>query len=105
MIETSIIGVEFDACYQTRIVDELDEVEINMIDFENLMKNKKASGRPKDLIYFERLQQKKKAMGSWSVSIHDFCLRLKRAGADFARETTEKVTLIILNRIFLRAML
>ena len=104
MIEASIIGVEFDDCYQTRIVDELNEVEINMIDFENLMK-KKASGRLKDRIYFETLQQKKKAIGSWRVSIHDFCLRLKRAGADLARETTEKVTLIILNRIFLRAML
>lgn len=58
-ITTSISGVEFDECYRTRIVDEFDGVEVDLIDFENLMKNKKASGRPKDLLDFEKLQQKK----------------------------------------------
>jgi hypothetical protein len=47
-ITTYISGVEFDECYRARIVDELDGVEVNVIDFENLMKNKKASGRSKE---------------------------------------------------------
>ncbi len=58
-ITTSISGVEFDECYQSRIVDDLDGVEVNLIDLENLKKNKKASGRPKDLVDLRKLQQKK----------------------------------------------
>ena len=58
-ITTSISGVEFEDCYQARIVDELDGIEVNLIDLENLKKNKKASGRPKDLVDLKKLQQKK----------------------------------------------
>ena len=58
-ITTSISGVEFDECYQSRIVDELDGIEVNLIDLENLKKNKQASGRPKDLVDLKKLQQKK----------------------------------------------
>jgi hypothetical protein len=58
-ITTSISGVDFDECYRTRIVDEFDGVQVNLINFENLMKNKKASGRPKDIVDFEKLQHKK----------------------------------------------
>ena len=54
-ITTSISGVEFEECYQSRIVDELDGIEVNLIDLENLKKNKKARGRPKDLADFEKL--------------------------------------------------
>lgn len=54
-ITTSISGVEFDECYQTRIVDELDDIVVNLIDLENLKKNKKASGRPKDIADLEKL--------------------------------------------------
>lgn len=54
-ITTSISGVEFEECYQSRIVDELDGIEVNLIDLGNLKKNKKASGRPKDLADFEKL--------------------------------------------------
>jgi len=58
-ISTSISGVKFEECYKARIVDILDGVEVNLIDFENLKKNKKASGRPKDITDFKKLQQKK----------------------------------------------
>ncbi len=58
-ITTAISGVEFEECYQTRITDELDGIEVNLIDLENLKKNKKASGRPKELVDFKKLQQKK----------------------------------------------
>ena len=54
-IGTSISGVDFDECYQGRVVDELDGVEVNLIDLENLKKNKKASGRLKDLADLEKL--------------------------------------------------
>ena len=54
-ITTSISGVEFDECYQARVVDELDGVEVNLIDLENLKKNKKASGRLKDMVDFKKL--------------------------------------------------
>jgi len=54
-IITSISGVDFDECFQARVVDELDGVEVNLIDLENLKKNKKASGRLKDLTDFKKL--------------------------------------------------
>ena len=54
-ITTSISGVQFDECYQVRVVDILDGIEVNLIDLENLKKNKKASGRPKDLVDFQKL--------------------------------------------------
>ena len=54
-ITTYISGVEFDACYETRIVDKLDGVEVYLIDLENLKKNKRASGRTKDLADVEEL--------------------------------------------------
>ncbi len=54
-ITTSISGVEFDECYRSRIMDTLDEVEVNLIDLENLKKNKKASGRTKDIADVEQL--------------------------------------------------
>lgn len=54
-ISTSISGVDFDKCYQSRVVDQLDGVEVNLIDLENLKKNKKSSGRNKDLADLEQL--------------------------------------------------
>jgi hypothetical protein len=54
-ITTSISGVEFDECYQARIVDDLDGVEVNLIDLEHLKKNKRASGRLKDMTDFNKL--------------------------------------------------
>ena len=46
-ITTSISGVEFDECYQSRIVDEFDGVEASVIDLENLKKNKKGERQNK----------------------------------------------------------
>ena len=54
-ISTSISGVEFDECYQARVVDKLDGVEVNLIDLEHLKQNKKASGRAKDIADLENL--------------------------------------------------
>lgn len=54
-IATSISGVEFDECYQARVVDMLDGVKANLINLEHLKQNKKASGRAKDIADLENL--------------------------------------------------
>jgi predicted nucleotidyltransferase len=55
-ILTSIKGVEFDNCYQSRVIVELDDMTINFIDLENLIRNKRASGRYQDLADIENLE-------------------------------------------------
>ncbi len=52
---TTISGVEFQTCYEHRVVDTIDGVEVSIIDLENLKKNKKTSGRYKDLADLENL--------------------------------------------------
>ena len=52
---TAISGVEFKSCYNNRIEDIIDGISINIIDLENLKKNKKASGRYKDLDDYDKL--------------------------------------------------
>jgi hypothetical protein len=54
-IITSISGVEFDECYNDRVIDNLDGVEVNLISLKHLKINKKASGRYKDLNDLENL--------------------------------------------------
>ncbi len=53
---TTISGVEFDKCYKSRTVDDLDGVKVNMISLKDLKINKKASGRHKDLDDLEHLR-------------------------------------------------
>jgi hypothetical protein len=48
-ILTTISGVTFNECFATRIIDRIDDIEINLISLENLKKNKKACNRHKDL--------------------------------------------------------
>jgi len=48
-------GVDFDECYRERVVDEIDGVEVSLIGLRQLKKNKKASGRFKDLADLEKL--------------------------------------------------
>lgn len=54
-IVTSASGVDFEACYAARVVDELDGVTVNVIDLEYLKINKKAAGRHRDLDDLENL--------------------------------------------------
>ncbi len=54
-IITTISGVDFDSCYQQKKHGKIDGVEVNIIDLENLRKNKTASGRYKDLNDLENL--------------------------------------------------
>lgn len=47
-ILTTASGVEFDDCYSRRNIQTIDGMAANIIPFEDLKRNKKASGRPKD---------------------------------------------------------
>ncbi|MBU2444407.1 MAG: nucleotidyltransferase [Bacteroidetes bacterium] len=52
-----LIGVDFETCYENMVKITIDNVEMNFIDLENLVKNKKALGRHQDLADLENLQQ------------------------------------------------
>ncbi len=54
-ILTRISGVNFDECYPNRIVDEMDGVEVSLISLRDLLANKRASGRHKDLMDIDEL--------------------------------------------------
>jgi hypothetical protein len=49
-------GIDFEACYHSKLEIVVDEITIKFIDLENLKKNKKASGRLQDLADLENLQ-------------------------------------------------
>jgi len=54
-IMTSLPGVDFASCYDAKIEVSIDEVVVNFIDLENLLRNKKAAGRSQDLADIESL--------------------------------------------------
>lgn len=52
----AIDGIEdFEECYSKRTIKEIDNIKINFIGFEELIKNKKATGRDKDIIDLKNL--------------------------------------------------
>lgn len=59
-ISTSIDGVQFDECYAKRTVFHIDDIAVNLISLDDLIKNKKASGRLKDLADVEELEIRNK---------------------------------------------
>ena len=52
---TTISGVRFEECYLERIIDVIDDVEVQIINLEHLKCNKQSSGRQKDLDDLEHL--------------------------------------------------
>lgn len=54
-IITSIDGVEFNACYRNKVEVEIGNVHVNFISKADLIKNKRSSGRYKDLDDVEML--------------------------------------------------
>jgi hypothetical protein len=52
---TSISGVDFSHCFDSRIVTAMEDALVNFINLENLRKNKQASGRPQDLADLDNL--------------------------------------------------
>ena len=57
-IITSCDGLEFDDCYDQRTLARFGDLEVPFIDLENLIINKKATGRPQDLGDVDNLQSK-----------------------------------------------
>ena len=57
-ILNDIDGVRFAECYDRRRVARLDDLKINFINLPELLKNKRASGRQKDLADVEGLTPK-----------------------------------------------
>lgn len=56
-ILTNISSVVFDECYAKRVNAEWDDVLVPVINLKKLIKNKKASGRLKDLADAEQLEK------------------------------------------------
>jgi hypothetical protein len=54
-ISNRISGVEFDDCVPRRVVADMDGIEVPVIGLQDLLKNKKASGRPKHVIDIDNL--------------------------------------------------
>src|SRR5688572_16783808 len=54
-IQTGISGVVFSEVYPNRVTASLDGVSVNIVSLEDLKKNKRASGRHKDLDDLENL--------------------------------------------------
>jgi hypothetical protein len=52
----SLAGVNFETCYTSRVVVEIEGVSVNFIDLENLKRNKKTVGRTQDLADIENLE-------------------------------------------------
>jgi hypothetical protein len=54
-LSTTIAGVDFDECYKGRVTESLDGIPVSLINLRDLKKNKKATGRFRDLDDLERL--------------------------------------------------
>jgi hypothetical protein len=52
---TTLLGVEFQECYGKKMVVDIEGVHTNVIDAENLKKNKITTSRPQDLADVENL--------------------------------------------------
>ena len=50
-------GIEFGTCYENRVVIESDGVNFAFIDLDNLLKNKRATGRHQDMADVENLEK------------------------------------------------
>jgi hypothetical protein len=51
----SISGVEFESAWSNRLVVDVDGLNVPFIGRDDLLKNKRATGRPRDLLDVERL--------------------------------------------------
>jgi hypothetical protein len=56
-ITNFIDGVTFDDCFQNRVRVKIDGLELNLIGLADLRRNKKASGRNKDLADLDNLPE------------------------------------------------
>ncbi len=54
-LQTSISGVRFEACYRRKLEGQIGDLAVPLISLLDLKKNKRASGRHKDLADLENL--------------------------------------------------
>ncbi len=54
-IQTAISGVSFEECYARRVLATLDGIPVSIINADDLKRNKRAAGRPKDMNDLENL--------------------------------------------------
>jgi hypothetical protein len=53
---TTLTGVDFAACFESRAVIHVDDIAVNFIDLDNLRRNKRSAGRPQDLADLDNLK-------------------------------------------------
>ena len=56
-ILTSITGVDFDDAWKNRVNETIDGLHVTVIGRNDLLKNKRATGRPKDLVDAQDLER------------------------------------------------
>jgi hypothetical protein len=52
-------GLEFDEAYARRDIVKIEDIDVNLIAFEDLVVNKRAVARPKDLIDADELERRR----------------------------------------------
>jgi len=60
---TSVTGLEFDDAWSTRRLHRVDSLELPFLGRAALLQNKRATGRSKDLVDVEILEQQEKRSG------------------------------------------
>lgn len=53
---TTLTGVDFETCFESRKVIQVDDVAVNFLNSENLKTNKRAVSRPQDLADLDNLK-------------------------------------------------
>jgi len=53
---TSISGVSFDECWSNRVLVDVGELSVGFISADDLIRNKRAAGRPQDLVDADTLE-------------------------------------------------
>lgn len=56
---TSIAGVDFETAWQNRVPGTIDELPVNYIGLDDLIRNKESVGRGQDLLDVEQLRKRK----------------------------------------------
>ena len=56
---TDLVGIDFDQCFESRSVVDINGLEVNFIDLDSLIKTKILTDRPQDRIDAEQLEKGK----------------------------------------------
>jgi hypothetical protein len=53
---TTLPGVDFNTCYDMKVIVDIEGIPVSFIDLESLKKNKRAAGRAQDIADIENLE-------------------------------------------------